>query len=337
MKTQAGNSRNSIEWMLIAKGIGIVLVVIGHFYPDTSPNYWSEIRSLIYSFHMPLFFLLSGYLYSHDKYSYSDLIKNKIKRLIYPFITIASLFFTVKYVVGRVVNLDHPVDIDSTYALLTDPVNSYMPLLWFVHALFLIFAVYPLARVLMNNLIMLILLLIINSFFGSDYLVFGKALANMPFFLVGVLLKENIKVFSITINNDWRYTFVNIVIFSLAYVMQYSVNINHGNKYFTIFFIGVVGSLLIINLSQATAVLSHKNIKSTLISIGYYSMTIYLFHTLFESTVRIAFIQVFKQMHAPFLLIAFFAITCGVVVPLALEKAVFRKYWVTRKLLLGIS
>jgi len=104
MQMKVGAGRDPFEWMLIAKGIGIILVVVGHFYPETSPTYWSEIRKIIYSFHMPLFFILSGYLYSHGKYSYSNLIKTKAKRLLYPFASIAGAFFLIKYVAGRVVN-----------------------------------------------------------------------------------------------------------------------------------------------------------------------------------------------------------------------------------------
>lgn len=41
-----------IEWIDIAKGIGIILVIFGHI---ISP---SNFRTWIYSFHIPLFFLL---------------------------------------------------------------------------------------------------------------------------------------------------------------------------------------------------------------------------------------------------------------------------------------
>lgn len=42
------------KWVDIAKGIGIILVFLGHFnIPDT-------LRAEIYTFHMPLFFFLSG-------------------------------------------------------------------------------------------------------------------------------------------------------------------------------------------------------------------------------------------------------------------------------------
>ncbi|HEX7782649.1 MAG TPA: acyltransferase family protein [Sphingobium sp.] len=45
------------EWVDVARGIGIVAVVIGHVWSRGLPH------SLTYSFHMPLFFLLSGYLF----------------------------------------------------------------------------------------------------------------------------------------------------------------------------------------------------------------------------------------------------------------------------------
>lgn len=46
---------NRIDMIDIAKGIGIILVVLGHCLPSDS-----YLRNIIYSFHMPLFFILSG-------------------------------------------------------------------------------------------------------------------------------------------------------------------------------------------------------------------------------------------------------------------------------------
>ncbi|WP_075580419.1 acyltransferase family protein [Acidaminococcus massiliensis] len=45
-----------IQWIDIAKGITIFFVIIGH----TAPFDILE-RNMIFSFHMPLFFILSGY------------------------------------------------------------------------------------------------------------------------------------------------------------------------------------------------------------------------------------------------------------------------------------
>lgn len=45
-----------LEWIDVARGIGIIAVVIGHVWTS------GPLRDAVYSFHMPLFFLLSGML-----------------------------------------------------------------------------------------------------------------------------------------------------------------------------------------------------------------------------------------------------------------------------------
>ena len=67
-------------WIDIAKGIGIILVVIGHTIGS------QRVNDIIYTFHMPLFFILSGYLLK-DIYSIQDFKRNlinKSKRLLIP-------------------------------------------------------------------------------------------------------------------------------------------------------------------------------------------------------------------------------------------------------------
>lgn len=49
----------------VLKGILILLVVIGHILPGTLQENFA--RYFIYSFHMPVFFAVSGYLVSIDR------------------------------------------------------------------------------------------------------------------------------------------------------------------------------------------------------------------------------------------------------------------------------
>ena len=61
-----------IEWLDSLKGFAIFLVVVGHVIlgyirAETFTEYqWSLqfVYDVIYSFHMPLFFLISGFLYN---------------------------------------------------------------------------------------------------------------------------------------------------------------------------------------------------------------------------------------------------------------------------------
>ena len=55
------------DWVDYAKGIGIILVVYGHLLSSgyhaglSIPKHFFELSdSIVYTFHMPLFFLLSG-------------------------------------------------------------------------------------------------------------------------------------------------------------------------------------------------------------------------------------------------------------------------------------
>ena len=52
-----------IDFIDVAKGIAIFLVVYGHTYDGRN------LHLFIYSFHMPLFFFISGLLFKENKYA----------------------------------------------------------------------------------------------------------------------------------------------------------------------------------------------------------------------------------------------------------------------------
>ncbi len=69
-----------IEWVDIAKGIAIILVCLGH--RDIS----SRLYSWIYSFHMPLFFFLAGYVTKFNSYtSFRAYAVRKVRVLLIPY------------------------------------------------------------------------------------------------------------------------------------------------------------------------------------------------------------------------------------------------------------
>lgn len=70
-----------IEWLDVAKGLGIICVVYGHtIFKDELWRIW------IYSFHMPLFFFLSGITYNEEKYiNDRKFLASKIKSILIPY------------------------------------------------------------------------------------------------------------------------------------------------------------------------------------------------------------------------------------------------------------
>ena len=88
-----------IEWIDFAKGIGIVLVVFGHSGID---KYVPFLHNWIYSFHMPLFFIISGMVFNSSKYTNTyQLLKSLCKKLLKPYIYFTLINLILIFVVLR--------------------------------------------------------------------------------------------------------------------------------------------------------------------------------------------------------------------------------------------
>lgn len=95
MNKQVAHGRNA--YYDIIKGMLIVLVIIGHFLPGTlSDNY---LRYIIYSFHMPVFFMLSGYLFNCDKAMHMNALtrmKYYLVRFVPSWICATSVYYLLR-------------------------------------------------------------------------------------------------------------------------------------------------------------------------------------------------------------------------------------------------
>ena len=78
-----------LKFVDILKGIAIFLVVLGHTAPINS-----FVVFCIFSFHMPLFFIIAGYLFNFEKYenNFKGFFKGRFLRLILPYFMSIILF-----------------------------------------------------------------------------------------------------------------------------------------------------------------------------------------------------------------------------------------------------
>ena len=105
-----GTSRSRLDYIDYAKGIGIMLVVLGHtnLVTDTDDMFANSIGKAIYSFHMPLFFILTGMVTGlaekahKDKPAHLD-VKKLFFRLMIPYYfwsaaysSVSALYFILK-------------------------------------------------------------------------------------------------------------------------------------------------------------------------------------------------------------------------------------------------
>ena len=130
---------------------GILLVVIGHsFYGASKDNF---IITWIYSFHMPLFMFISGYLFAYTMklkgkslYTMSweecgKFIVKKIRRLMIPYVAISSLAFFPKALMSTFASRPVEVSFSGYLEMLAYPWDNVIIFFWFLPTLFLIFCI----------------------------------------------------------------------------------------------------------------------------------------------------------------------------------------------------
>lgn len=80
--------KKRLQYLDICKGMGIFLVVLGHVLQNNPFRIW------IYSFHMPLFFFLSGYTFFYNKVlNFKEFIENKFKSIIIPYFLFSFIWY----------------------------------------------------------------------------------------------------------------------------------------------------------------------------------------------------------------------------------------------------
>ena len=134
----------------VAKGLGILFIVLGH----TVPNH--AIHQFLYSFHVPLFFLLSGFTYKlkdNKKHFYLS----KFKRLLFPYFAFSIISIIVFWAMSKVIPLsgDSRIIPNILGMLYGDSNTGYMTWnrpLWFLPCLFCSIIILDVVETLLHKL-----------------------------------------------------------------------------------------------------------------------------------------------------------------------------------------
>ena len=160
MENSTQQNKKYYNEITIAKGIGILLVVLGHALKQTGVSNvpGNALISIIYSFHMPLFFVLSGFvsvkILQYSKMTeYINYIKSRAARLLIPYFVMGILYMPLKYFMNRFAI--NPYDFSQSWKLiLGDNPNTTM---WFLYTLFWVSVI---ALILLRRSVLLPMLII---------------------------------------------------------------------------------------------------------------------------------------------------------------------------------
>lgn len=193
----------SLKFISFLQTLAIILVVTGHSlheYPENN-GFSTLVYHLIYSFHMPLFIFISGYLFRYTQTNketpqpYSTFFKKKFQRLIVPYLFLCAITFVPRALMSAYA--DEPIEISFHNfigsLLYTDKMS--IPYLWFLPAIFILLNISYFTNRLFRQLepaILFILLaigFILNLTIGHDsitLLAISRALFHFVFFILGI-------------------------------------------------------------------------------------------------------------------------------------------------------
>jgi acyltransferase len=156
-----------MDYIDVAKGIGILLVVIGHLRDTQLCNL---AKTIIFSFHMPLFFMIAGFNFNFNKYtnSFTAFVKHKFVRLLIPYFIIN--IFLIAYIPDNYTNL---TVLQKYYTVLYGVGSKFwtweLTALWFLLSLFCAEIIFYFLIKSTNKLIEIqILILLLLSIIGYE-------------------------------------------------------------------------------------------------------------------------------------------------------------------------
>jgi len=300
----------------IAKGFGIFLVLWGH----TQCDY----KSYIYVFHIPLFFLLSGYVFNIAD-SIKMTFKKKIRSLGIPF-----LFFLIFQRICFIIIALIDGTFNYSYLLILSPIEpwGHIGVLWFFISLFTVSIIFSIVNKFPSEIFKLIVCLLLTY---TGYLLSNRNI-HLPFrldssfsmiffFYLGsklhVLHMDKIKSFI-----SWFFlSLASLILFIFCLnlflpIIDVSVNIFEGEFLYSLP-IMILGCLMIVIFSKLIEHIPY--LKTAMAYIGQNSLTIFATHPIILGCIYLVF-QKDKISDLGGILIVFFMIGVCLLLTILLQK-----------------
>lgn len=172
--------RKKINWILILQGWTMLWVVIGHSpmkSDESMPLFAKILFSFAYSFHMPLFILISGFLFyltrlysranqneNNRKWSYKAIMIDKFKRLGIPFVIFTIFAMLLKILFPDDMARSATFSLAEFIHAILYPREGPLLEMWFVAVIMWMFILTPFWEFCFKSNILTIIILIVLSF-----------------------------------------------------------------------------------------------------------------------------------------------------------------------------
>lgn len=334
--------RNRFAWIDYARGICIILVCYRHCFEglthaslETSKFTFFKLMNVsLFSFRMPLFFLVSGIFISTTllKKDFPTYVKDRFKIILYPMLVWGFIQITLQLLFSDFVNADRKMIDYLNLIIMPRKIEQF----WYLNALFVVGVVYAFFKGVMKfNMWQLMITAVlfyataaifyqINASTPVDFIAYSfipDFLHYYIFFFIGdlvsayILKKENEKYL-----NSFKILIPVFILFVIAHYFFTIKNLEKGKDYFVehylpvlFLFVALTGCAFIIQISF---ILQKFQKLKFLRVVGYHSLYIYVMHLIVLSAVRNTLVHIFHIRYVPALLLV--GVAAGIIIPIFL-------------------
>ena len=316
-----------IDWIDVSKGIGIILVVFAHALTVNTYS-WNVIQQ----FHMPLFFILSGFLFKEEIISKKYLLK-KIKSLWFPFvivnaITIIMLSFhqTYLYIFKHLIKIFLMLETTDLFGT-TWFLQSLFYISILASILYILLRKYDKNRKIIINFILIAIFMMLGFFIPIKSYHISATIMGMAYYLLGY----NFKLLDIP-NKFFSLSMIKkIVVFIVCILLLFSIaKINFVSFSKGTYFYSILSVISAISGILLTIMISNKLSKNKLLTnIGTYTLEIMIWHFVAFKLVMIIQMIVYDLdfsilKYHPYYdnsgIWVYLLVLCGLIIPIILSK-----------------
>jgi fucose 4-O-acetylase-like acetyltransferase len=313
------------HWVDEAKALGIILVVYGHVARGLEKagifeggRVYALIDSVIYSFHMPLFFFLSGLFFfkSFETRGAKGLLASKLDTIAYPYVIWSLLQGGIELVMAAHTN--GGMSGAQLFSVLWEPRAQF----WFLYALFFIFVLAALVfawlpSVTVWPLAAASVLVYIDPGVLPDSVVSIYVARNLVYFMMGVIFSK------LALEGRLGAPHHAVFLGALFFAAQYGFHVLQGKTYKNSGLEALALAGISILFIASVSLRQWVGRAAWLSKIGEASMAIYLAHIVCSSGARIVLLKAFKVESPALHLVV--GLSAGLALPMILE------WWVRTK------
>jgi len=188
-KHSVQSSVTRVDWQDLARGIGIILVVYGHMTRGLmssgalTGNFWVTIDFMIYTFHMPLFFFLSG-LNVFPSRNKPGFFRKRAFGIIIPYLAFSLLQGSIQVILSGRTNSE--LQIVDILLIPLFPISPF----WFLYVLLIFVGIISLWRPGWPMMAVAVAMTLLSPLAnGASYDVAFQVLYFFSFYVAGILFR----------------------------------------------------------------------------------------------------------------------------------------------------